>query len=123
MIRRLALLAALALPAAAPAEGTIRLDWTPSAEAAAFLRLGLALRDLREGAELDQSGEGNALALDQRGAGNRALLRQRGRDHSAELVQRGQDNTQILMQFGRGTSSTIRQAGRGRTGVRLLYGF
>ena len=123
MIRRLVLLALLVLPGTAPAEGVLRLDWTPSAETAALLRLGLALRDLREGAEVDQSGQGNALALDQRGAGHRALLRQRGRDHTADVVQRGRDNTQILMQFGRGTSSTIRQTGRGRTGVRLLYGF
>lgn len=117
--------AGVALTAQQAAAGTLSLSITPrSGQEAQVLSTAIALyalhRDLRAGADIRQSGRGNAVALQQSGPGHQGIIRQRGDAHSATLTQQGAPNSQVIVQFGRGAQADIVQTG-GQSGILLQF--
>ncbi len=126
MRHRLAVLALVLLPCAAPAEQVTH-GWAPrTAEEAQALRLGLALWSLRSGLQnggtVRQWGRDNLAALSQGGTGNWGAVVQRGDGHSAVLSQSGDGNAHMILQAGRGAQAEVAQEG-GELGVTVQIGW
>lgn len=110
-------LAPMYIPAPADA-GSFTVKLTPKGKRAEKVQKGLErwaqIRQRRNEARVEQSGNGNSAELSQNGGGNWLGVFQRGSGHSATASQDGNNNTLGIFQFGKNTSTNTSQTGNGQ---------